>query len=203
MGWIFASGDRIGVHGVTDGLISIDEFKQRFDFDPVGKEFGDVVELLNVPGCDVAVSSQPTGYYVLDDSSPVKLKPGPPVTFSNEWKEHPSTDGAIREDHTGNKYHRLIGSVVDASDSAIVDVYCVIEAFDVRCPARQHALKKLLCSGIRGKNDCVQDLIEARDAVERAITLERQRSDVARKTVDRLAKFSTSLGLNRGTDEQS
>jgi len=83
-------------------------------------------------------------------------------------------DGS-KQQHTGNKYHRRISSVVDSSDGTVVDVYCVIEAFDVRCPARQHALKKLLCSGIRGKGDTEQDLIEARDAVERAIVLERQR----------------------------
>jgi hypothetical protein len=81
----------------------------------------------------------------------------------------------IGREHTGNKYHRRISSVAGDTAGTVVDVYCVIEAFAVSCPARQHALKKLLCSGIRGKNDSVQDLIEARDAVERAITLERQR----------------------------
>ena len=82
---------------------------------------------------------------------------------------------ALRADHTGNKYHRTIHEVTDGNGSVVIDVYCVIDAFNVHCPARQHAVKKLLCSGIRGKNDSIQDLIEARDAVERAITLERQR----------------------------
>ncbi len=52
------------------------------------------------------------------------------------------------------------------------DVYAPILAFDVRCPARQHAIKKLLCSGIRGKGDVMQDLTEARDAIDRAIQIE-------------------------------
>lgn len=78
-------------------------------------------------------------------------------------------------EHTGNKYHRRIPSVIDLNDSTTVDVYSVLEAFRVECPARQHAIKKLLCAGIRGKNDTSQDLIEARDAVERAIVLEKQR----------------------------
>lgn len=56
-----------------------------------------------------------------------------------------------------------------------IDVYAVIEAFDVRCPARQHALKKLLCAGIRGKGDCIQDLTETVDAVTRAIEMEKAR----------------------------
>ncbi len=52
------------------------------------------------------------------------------------------------------------------------DVYAVLIAFNVSCPARQHAVKKLLCSGIRGKGDCLQDLREARDAIDRAIQIQ-------------------------------
>ncbi len=33
----------------------------------------------------------------------------------------------------------------------------------------QHAIKKLLCSGIRGKGSAVQDLTESIDAIKRAI----------------------------------
>jgi len=71
---------------------------------------------------------------------------------------------------SGNKYHREI-QLIDGK----VDVYCVLEAFKVSCPARQHAIKKLLCSGIRGKGDTMQDLNEARDAIARAIELEEGR----------------------------
>jgi gentisate 1,2-dioxygenase len=81
----------------------------------------------------------------------------------------------VNKDHTGNKYHRRIKSVEDIAGFTTADVYSVLDAFEVQCPARQHAIKKLLCSGIRGKGDTMQDLIEARDAVERAIVLERQR----------------------------
>lgn len=76
---------------------------------------------------------------------------------------------------SGNKYHRLIHSVQELEGFCIVDVYCVIDAFDVTCPARQHAIKKLLCAGLRGKGDTLQNLTETRDAVDRAIVLERQR----------------------------
>lgn len=52
-----------------------------------------------------------------------------------------------------------------------IDVYDVLKAFDVRCPARQHAIKKLLAPGKRGVKDERQDLEEARDSVVRAIEL--------------------------------
>lgn len=72
---------------------------------------------------------------------------------------------------SGSKYLREVTCSVDGK----VDVYAVLEAFNVVCPARQHAIKKLLCSGIRGKGNAVQDLEEARDAVERAIQMEQAR----------------------------
>jgi hypothetical protein len=75
--------------------------------------------------------------------------------------------------NAGNKYHRTINGI--SGGSAVVDVYCVLEAFNVTCPARQHALKKLLCAGLRGKGDSIQDLTEARESVDRAIVLEKQR----------------------------
>lgn len=53
----------------------------------------------------------------------------------------------------------------------IVDVYDVIEAFDVCCPATQHAIKKLLAAGERGHKDTVTDLREAIASIERAIDL--------------------------------
>ena len=77
--------------------------------------------------------------------------------------------------HSGSKYHRWIVSACGCSREK-VDVYSVLEAFDVRCPARQHAIKKLLCAGQRGKGDVVQDLIEARDGVSRAVDMERARN---------------------------
>ncbi len=71
---------------------------------------------------------------------------------------------------SGSKYLREMRHLVDGR----ADVYAVLIAFNVSCPARQHAIKKLLCSGIRGKGDCLQDLREARDAIDRAIQIEQQ-----------------------------
>ena len=71
---------------------------------------------------------------------------------------------------TGNKYHRTVNSV-DGTGNVVVDVYAVLAAFNVTCPARQHAIKKLLCAGIRGKGDELQDLKEAQDALDRAVAM--------------------------------
>lgn len=73
--------------------------------------------------------------------------------------------------NSGSKYLRT----VPCSILGRVDVYAVIDAFGVACPARQHAVKKLLCSGLRGKGDTLQDLREARDAVDRAIQMQEAR----------------------------
>lgn len=63
--------------------------------------------------------------------------------------------------HVGNKYLRTIHSPVPGEGTIRVDVYAVLEAFEVRCPARQHAIKKLLCAGLRGKGSELKDLEEA------------------------------------------
>lgn len=78
-------------------------------------------------------------------------------------------------DHTGNKYHRKIRGLAayyeapEAVDTVVIDVYSFLTAFDVRIPGLQHAIKKLACAGIRGKATVLQDLREARDALDRAI----------------------------------
>jgi len=76
-----------------------------------------------------------------------------------------------------SKYLRKINDVTDTQglNTVEVDVYEVLEAFNVTCPARQHAIKKILCSGIRGKGDSIQDLTEAGASINRAIELETRR----------------------------
>lgn len=74
-------------------------------------------------------------------------------------------------EHTGSKYFKPIRGLI----SGHADVYAVLETFKVACPARQHAIKKLLFAGMRSKGDAVQDLREAADAIERAIQLEQDR----------------------------
>jgi hypothetical protein len=52
-----------------------------------------------------------------------------------------------------------------------IDVYDVLIAFDVKCPAMQHAIKKMLCSGLRGYKDQTQDKLEAIASINRSIEL--------------------------------
>ena len=60
-----------------------------------------------------------------------------------------------------NKYNRELKGVT-------VDVYDVLKAFNVTCPATQHALKKMLCAGLRGHKDIQTDLDEAISSLQRA-----------------------------------
>jgi len=48
-----------------------------------------------------------------------------------------------------------------------VDVYRVLELFEVTNPCLQHAIKKLLCAGSRGSKDEEQDVQEAIDTLGR------------------------------------
>lgn len=84
-------------------------------------------------------------------------------------------------EHQGRKYVRRIYSVTDQTEllpgvnkaGIDVDVYAVLVAFGVTCPATAHAIKKLLCLGQRGRGGRLEDLIGAEAAVSRAIELER------------------------------
>lgn len=73
--------------------------------------------------------------------------------------------------HSGSKYLRAVRGAVNG-ESVAVDVYAVLVAFGVTCPATAHACKKLLLAGLRGKGSRVQDLREARDAISRAIEMQ-------------------------------
>ena len=53
----------------------------------------------------------------------------------------------------------------DVSSLKAVDVYRVLELFDVSSPAIQHAVKKLLCAGGRGHKDQARTCKEANSLV--------------------------------------
>lgn len=53
-----------------------------------------------------------------------------------------------------------------------IDVYRVLELWEVTNPAVQHAIKKLLNAGQRGSKSYYQDLQEAIDSIERALEME-------------------------------
>ena len=74
---------------------------------------------------------------------------------------------------SGSKYHRVIRPSLSADGAApiTVDVYDVLTAFAVTCPAIQHAIKKLLCPGMRGAKSERQDIHEAIVSLYRAMEL--------------------------------
>ena len=99
-----------------------------------------------------------------------------PSNFTYEFrrlKAAPEQPPAPTPDR-GSKYHRTITQTLPGdthSLSVTVDVYDVLKAFSVTCPATQHAIKKLLCPGQRGSKSAVQDLREAIGSIERSIQL--------------------------------
>jgi hypothetical protein len=91
--------------------------------------------------------------------------------------------------HEGKKYLRRIVEANTAPGnlkrSVEVDVYSIIKAFGITCPARQHALKKILMPGMRGKGTVIQDLKGAIAALNRAIELEEESNEEKTEAVER------------------
>lgn len=72
-----------------------------------------------------------------------------------------------------SKYDReIIG--IDGTVTTI-DVYRVLDAFGVYDPATQHAVKKMLCMGLRGHKDYLTDLNDSIDSLQKAKELYEQK----------------------------
>ena len=65
--------------------------------------------------------------------------------------------------YANDKYKREI------KPGVFIDVYDVIDCYEVTSGALQHALKKILAAGKRGHKDYEQDLIDILASVERAL----------------------------------
>lgn len=79
-----------------------------------------------------------------------------------------------------NKYQRVIVGIADQKDdgqlgAVIVDVYRVLDAYKVSCPALAHLIKKALCVGLRGHKDTEQDLQDIIDSAVEAQRLHAER----------------------------
>jgi len=59
----------------------------------------------------------------------------------------------------------------DVSHLKMIDVYRVLKLFDVNDPCEQHAIKKILCAGIRGNKSHEQDIMEAIDSLNRSLQM--------------------------------
>ena len=105
------------------------------------------------------------------------------LEFCKAHPEHPDCKCKEQPSFTDNVMDKLIEIAVDYKQSSkynrpckgiTLDVYDVLQAFAVTNPATQHAIKKLLCAGLRGHKDKMQDLTEALKSIERAIELEKE-----------------------------
>ena len=85
------------------------------------------------------------------------------------WPDDERIDAIGQNGGTGEHYVKR--SKYDkklAKADIYIDVYDVLDSFDVQNPAIQHALKKMLCSGTRGHKDFLTDIEEAIQSLERA-----------------------------------
>lgn len=93
---------------------------------------------------------------------------GEPITDESDLNEcigQQSQYEFIDDFVTFGKYDRQCKGVV-------IDVYDVLQAFEVVNPALQHLIKKALCAGLRGHKKREQDLVEILESAKRAIELE-------------------------------
>lgn len=91
-----------------------------------------------------------------------------PITDESDLNEcigQQSQEEFIDDFVTFGKYDRQCKGVV-------IDVYDVLQAFEVVNPALQHLVKKALCAGLRGHKKREQDLVEILESAKRAIELE-------------------------------
>lgn len=63
-----------------------------------------------------------------------------------------------------NKYARMFAGQK-------LDVYRILQEFDVACPVAQHVLKKALCAGQRGHKDVRQDWQDIADSAARKLEM--------------------------------
>ena len=97
-----------------------------------------------------------------------------PPEMEWEWRRRKVIKAKSRTPDRGSKYHRTFTQTLPGDThgrSVTVDVYDVLKAFGVTCPALQHAAKKILCAGLRGAKSATQDIEEAANSCRRAIEL--------------------------------
>ena len=74
-----------------------------------------------------------------------------------------------------------------------LDVYRVISIFGVSDPCIQHALKKLLCSGVRGYKDQSKDIQDVIDTLERWKQMRKEDDKVEYKPFPKVSLESTDI----------
>lgn len=88
------------------------------------------------------------------------------IPIEKPYQPMASVDFGIAKKHSHYKK--------DVSKLQFVDVYRVLDLFDVTHPAVQHAAKKVLCAGGRGAKDWEKDIQEAIDSLQRALDMKKE-----------------------------
>lgn len=65
-----------------------------------------------------------------------------------------------------------------------IDVYRVLDLFNVKDQAVGHAIKKLLCAGDRGSKDHEQDIKEAKDTLLRREQMKEEDTKIIQISID-------------------
>lgn len=76
----------------------------------------------------------------------------------------------------GKKYHREI--IGFCGTKVEIDVYRVLDAYNTGSASIDHAIKKLLCTGLRGHKDFVTDIDNAIESLEEAKMLYLQKQEI-------------------------
>lgn len=105
-----------------------------------------------------------------NDSKELVFRDLPFKTIQPVWQRHlenqnPLDDVKWFEGDLKEKKHNHYFKNVKHLD--YIDVYRVLELFEVVDPCIQHAIKKLLCAGMRGAKNQPQDVQEAIDSLIR------------------------------------
>lgn len=96
----------------------------------------------------------------------------------NSWSYHydwisPYNESELKQEKKeGNKYLREI------KPNVFVDVYDVLGAFEVSDPCLSHLAKKALCAGLRGHKSRMEDLLDIKASIERAIERHKEWNNV-------------------------
>ena len=92
-------------------------------------------------------------------------------SLSEDELEMVNNKASTQEKHS--HYHKTITGF-DGTKTT-VDVYRVLDAFEVNNPQLQHLIKKALCAGNRGHKDYLKDLQDIIDSAKNAIDMYKQK----------------------------
>lgn len=88
-----------------------------------------------------------------------------------KWRSDAINLGIIRNNEKHSHYKK------DVLHLSTLDIYRVLELFEVRSHAVGHAIKKLLMAGNRGAKDYEQDIQEAIDSLNRELQMKQEDSN--------------------------